>query len=458
MRRILTLSTVLVLVAGFLFGGGEQERAEAIEDYEPDLSEEELWDEDLLGPQPEFPDLAGEEVTLTLTTFAEDFVPFLQSWADRFEELFGYIDLEIEIQRSPYDEMHDSLASQLVAGTGAPDLVTVEVGETPRFFVPPYETEFRELELPGQVSDILVRQEPYRDSNGVQRGIEVADPHPGFLYYREDIFEEAGVDIDDIETWDDYIAAGEQIREETGHYLANMPIEAQVDSWAPGQLFIQNGNPIYEDGEFVLNNENTLEVLETIVEAHEKGVLTDEYVDDATVYQRYVGEIEEEQIASMISPNWYFSGRVMPEVDEPNWRIAPAPKFETTDNDSFTWGGTSIAVVESQSDYPELAEAYIMYALTTHNQLDRFTSTNYLPVTEPALQSDTFREHTEPDIYGDQPIGEIYSDAVVEDMPGFQFGETWPQVNEEFEATFYQILDDPQAWLDHMESYEADLD
>ena len=455
MRRILTLCAVFVLVAGFLFAGGQAER-ELMEEYEPDLPEEALWDEDLLGAQPEFPELAGEQVTLTLSAFSAGQIQYLNEWARNFEELFGYIDLTIDVQQVPYDEMHDSLASQLVAGTGAPDLITIEVSQTARFFVPPFEAEFRDLQLPGQVPEILARQEPYRDTTGRQLGIEVADAHPGFLYYRVDIFEEAGVDVADIETWDDYIAAGEQILEETGHLLTNYSIEAEVDYAPFTSLFVQNGNPLYADGEFVMNDSNTQEVLERILEAREAGILADEDMDDSTLHQRYLGEIEDDQVASFIMPNWYFNSRLMPDVQEPNWRIAPAPKFDHTDHDSFTWGGTSINVVESQTDYPELAEAFVMYTLTTTNQLDKFVMSGFLPVTQPALDSPEFTEFTAPEIFGDQPVGQMYADAI-DGMPGFSLGETWPEVQDEFDATFSQILDDPQAWLDHMEEFEADL-
>ncbi len=458
MRRLVSLVAVFVLLAGFAWAAGEQEELEVVEEHQPDLPEEALWDEGVLGPQPEFPELAGEEVTLTVSTFADEFAQYMGIWAENFEELFGYIDLDIEIQIVPYDELHDSLASQLVAGTGAPDMITVESGQAPRFFVPPYEDEFRELSMPGQVSEILVRQEPYRDSQGRQLGFEVADAHPGFMYYRQDIFEEAGVDVDDIETWDDYMDAGEQIVDETGYLLTNIPVEAQVDFWAIGSLLVQNGNPIYVNGEFVMNDDNSVEVLETIVEARERGILADEFVDDSTLHQRYLGEIEDDQVASMIVPNWYFNGRIKPHVEEPNWRIAPAPKFEATDNDSFTWGGTSINVVESQTDYPELAEAFILYSLTTHNQIEKFLETGYPPVTVPALETDDFREYTNPEVFGDQPVGEIYSTAIAEDMPGFSLGETWPELTEEIEASFFQVVEDgPQEWLDYLESYEADL-
>lgn len=456
MKRILTLCTVFVLVAGFLFAGGQGERAEVIEDYEPDLPEEALWDEDLIGTQPEFPELAGEEVTLTLSAFSSGQIEYLDEWANNFEELFGYIDLTIDVQQVPYDEMHNSLASQLVAGTGAPDLITIEVSQTSRFFVPPFESEFLDLELPGQASDILARQEPYRDTNGRQTGIEVADAHPGFLYYRADIFEEAGVDIEDIETWDDYIAAGEQILDETGHLLTNYAIEAEIDGAPITSLFVQNGNPLYEDGDFVMNDSNSLEVLEKILEAREAGILADEFMDDSTLHQRYLGEIEDDQIASFIMPNWYFNSRLRSDVDEPNWRIAPAPTFDATDNDTFTWGGTGISVVESQTDYPELAEAFVQYTLTTPNQLNKFEVSGFLPVTQPALDSSEFVDYTDPEIFGDQPVGQIYADAI-DGMPGFSLGETWPEVQDEFNATFSEILDDPKAWLDHMEEFEADL-
>lgn len=455
MKRILSLSMTMLFLATALFAGGAAEEVD-IEDFEPNLDAQFLWPEDELGAQPEFPELAGQSITLTLSAFSDGQIRYLQEWAANFEELYGYIDLNLEVQQVPFDELHDSLASQLVAGTGAPDMATIEVGQTSRFFIEPFASQFLDLNLPDEVQNNLARQEPYRDDSGRQTGIEVADAHPGFLYYRSDLFEEAGIEMP-LETWDDYIDAGVQLMEETGYHLTAMGIQAESETAELTSLAIQNGNPIYDgQGNFALNDSNTLEVLERIVEAYELGILDDEYSDDSTLIQRYLGDIDE-QVASFIMPNWYFNSRILPSVDEPVWRLAPAPRFEGTDNDSFTWGGTSIAVVESQTDYPELAEAFILYTLTTTNQLRKFELTNFLPVTQPALESSEFLEYTSPEIFGDQPVGQIYADAI-DGLPGFSLGRNWPEIGEEIEATFDWILDDPQAWLDHIESFAEGLD
>lgn len=456
MRVFITLVTAFIFATGLLFSSGQEEMAEMVEEYEPDLPDEDLWPEDELGPQPEFPELAGEEVELTVSVHSEGITPYLSEFAENFEELFGYIDLTVNVQQIPFDQLHDSLASQLVAGTGAPDVVGVEVGQTSRFFVPPFETEFMDLDLSGELPDTLARQELYRDTNGRQTGVEVADAHPGFLYYRQDIFDEAGVDIEDIETWDDYLDAGEQIMEETGAALTAVGFEAESSDWELLSLAVQNGNPIYDsNGDFVLNDSATLEVIERLVEGYDRGIIVDEFSDDDSLIQRYLGSIEP-QVASMIAPNWYFNGRIGTGVEESNWRMAPAPTFENTDNETFTWGGTSVAVVESQTDYPELAEAFVIYSLSTRNQIRKFEITGFLPVTQPALDSDTFLSHTEPDIFGDQPIGEMNAEAIG-NLPPLSLGETFPDVSEEIVQTFGNVLDDPQGFLDDLEEFEAEL-
>lgn len=452
MQRFLVVMTALIVSASLVFAGGAAEAEVEIDTDAIELDDQFLWPEDELGPQPLFPEYDGQTIELTLQTFSGAQAPFLEFYAENFNRLFPHFDVRIEVQQVPFSEMHDRLATSLIAGTGAPDLITPHIGiGAARFFQPPFDDQFREIQIPAPLQGRLARTSQYSDDQGRLRGIENAGAQPGFLFYRADIFEEAGVDMP-IETWDDYVAAGERIKAETGHYLTSYAFDGETEVAYLYSLAILQGNTLWDGSEFILNDDRTLEVLEAMVDLVQSGLAYDGSFNEETVINRKVGAIEDGQIASFIGPDWIFNTRVREFVTEPNWRMQSVPRFPNAVADYFTWGGTGLSVIESQTDYPELAEAYLIYTLSTGNQLYKFENHGHLPINELALADPVIANYAAPDYFGDQAVGEIYVDAV-ENMAGFEVGNGYNAVHEQILATFNEALDDPAGWLQRLEDY-----
>ncbi|TVQ26245.1 MAG: carbohydrate ABC transporter substrate-binding protein [Spirochaetaceae bacterium] len=460
MRRLLFGIATLFLCSAMLFAGGGREQAPVDVDVEIDLSsidlpEQFLWPEDELGPQPLFPEYAGQTIRMTLHSFSGTQAPFLRVFAENFNQLFPHFEVIIDVQQVPFAEMHDRLATALIAGTGAPDLFTPHIGiGAARFFQAPYADQFREIQLPEPLQGRVARTSQYTDSDGRLLGIENAGAQPGFLYYRADIFEEAGVEMP-ISTWDEYVAAGERIQAETGHYLTSFGFEGATEVAYLYSLAILQGNTLWSGDDFILNDARTLEALEAMVDLVQRGLAYDGSFAEEVVINRKVGAVQEGQIASFIGPDWIFNARVRDFVTEPNWRMQPVPRLPNAVADYFTWGGTGLSVVESQTDYPELAEAYVIYTLSSGNQIYKFEEWGHLPINELTLADPIIATHMQPAYFGDQVIGELYVDAV-QNMASFEVGNGFPAVNEQFLATFNEALRDPAGWLQRLEAYWRD--
>ena len=455
MQRFFVVMAALVLSASLVFAGGAGEPQVEIDPDEIDLEEQFLWPEDELGPQPMFEEYAGQTIELTLETFSGAQAPFLEFYAENFNELFPHFDVVIEVQQVPFFEMHDGLATALVGGTGAPDLLTPHIGlGAARFFQPPFADQFREIQLPAPLQGRIARASQYSDDQGRLLGVENAGAQPGFLYYRADIFEEAGVEMP-IETWEEYVAAGERIQAETGHYLTSFGFEGETEVSYLYSLAILQGNTLWDGNDFILNDDRTLEALEAMVDLVQRGLALDGSFNEERIINRKVGAIEEGQIASFIGADWVFDTRVREFVTEPNWRIQAVPRLPNAVADYFTWGGTGLSVVESQSDYPDLAEAFLIYTLSTGNQLYKFEEYGRIPINQLALSDPLISTHTVPDIFGDQVVGELFVDAV-ENMAGFEVGNGYNAVHEQILATFNEALYDPAGWLQNLENYWRD--
>ncbi len=149
----------------------------------------------------------GEEVTIKLGVFPSLDVAYEALLKD-FNKKFP--DIHVEIESMGFGDHHNALVTTIAAGMGAPDVATVEIGFLGQLsdgggFV-------NLLEAPYNAGPYQKNIIPYawaQASTGPEElvGIPV-DIGPGCAIYRKDRFDEAGISIDDIKTFDDLYEAG----------------------------------------------------------------------------------------------------------------------------------------------------------------------------------------------------------------------------------------------------------
>ncbi|MFW6234016.1 MAG: ABC transporter substrate-binding protein, partial [Spirochaetota bacterium] len=182
--RLLMLAVFSFLLVGMAFAGGDQEAAAPAGvdlDAEPEGTIE-VW---------------GWNVAASS----------LQVTADLFME--QYPDVEVIVSDIGRTDVYDRVTVGLTAGgEGLPDVIQLDER------LPSFSYNF-----PGGFMDLTDLMEPYMDQIDPSKVPVIShedsiiaapwDSGPVGVFYRRDLFEEAGVDPDDIETWDDYLAAGE---------------------------------------------------------------------------------------------------------------------------------------------------------------------------------------------------------------------------------------------------------
>ncbi|TDO93908.1 ABC-type glycerol-3-phosphate transport system substrate-binding protein [Halanaerobium saccharolyticum] len=424
---------------------------------EIEVIENPSWPEEQLGAKPDFSNYKGEKIELTLWHFSQGQIKYLKPFAREFEKLYPEIDLTINLQQMPSDQMWNSLATSLMAGQGAPDITAMEIGQTSRFFVEPFVDQFKEIELSNYLKTDLIKQEPYT-ANGKLLAVESAGPHPVFMFYRKDLFKEAGIEMP-IETWDEFIDAGLKMKKEIGVPITLFPLKNITwGSWMPLSLIVQNSNPIYnENNELIINNEKGQEVFKMIKDmVYKYEIAVDAEPDNPLTQQRLVGS-HQDQIASMVAPLWFPGSRLFNKIDDPIFGLAPLPKFDNSSNQTSTWGGTGLSIVESQTEYPDIAEAYIKFVLSSKNQIRKFETTNYLPVVKSALHSNAVINYTLPDVYGEQKVGELYAEYTSE-LPALNIGPGFASVDAEIRNRMNELAEmDVKEWLDKIVEFQNEL-
>ena len=131
----------------------------------------------------------------------------LQDAAEKYQA--DHPDVKFEFEEMGTDQIYKKLSTSLATGNGIADIIAIE-GDV----LPGYADKFPEGFL--DVSDVIntddflaskISEVTYKDKIHAFPW----DAGPVGLFYRTDYFEQAGVNPEDIQTWDDLIEAGKKI-------------------------------------------------------------------------------------------------------------------------------------------------------------------------------------------------------------------------------------------------------
>lgn len=302
---------------------------------------------------------AENATELTFWTFQELHLDFFRVAVERWNEEFPDRAISLKAEAYPYDNMHNNLLLALQSGTGAPDIADIELNRFPNFM----QGEPQLLPMNDYVESVLdqfieSRFDIYaKDEN--YYGIPF---HVGatVAYYNQEIMDEAGVDIDTIETWDDYMEAGQQVVENTD---AKMITFETGDIWSFWPLIRQQGSDYFdEDGNIIINNETNVNTLQLMYDMIYEQEIADITPGGEVHVEEFYGFMNDGGQASLIMPMWYM-GRFtdyMPDL-EGKMVIRPMPKWSEDGNRSAGAGGTG-TVVTNQTEHAELAQDFLAYA------------------------------------------------------------------------------------------------
>lgn len=222
------------------------------------------------------------------------------------------------------------------------------------------------------------------------------DSGPVVTFYRRDLYEEAGISADEIETWDDFIEAGQALDEATG---AKMLWFDFSDDGVWRQLANQNGCFYFDEAgsEVTVNQPGCVDAMETMK------ALYDAEVAAIVDWNGAIQEIRNGTLAGAVFGAWYV-GTIQTNApdQEGNWGVYQMPASEAGGVRAANLGGSALAIPAS-SQNPEAAMAFIEYALaTTEGQVSMLQNQGLVPSYLPALEDPYIQEPVA--YWGDQPI------------------------------------------------------
>jgi len=312
-----------------------------------------------------------------------------------------YPDVTVIVEDLGNQQVFDrTLAACAAGGQGLPDVVSIENQEAEIFWAQ-FPDCFANLRDLGYTDEVASRFPDFKRTELEVGDVAYAmpwDSGPATVFYRRDFYEQAGIDPASIETWDDFIAAGEQLQEALdGVRMTQANLNGDTEFF---RMIANEQDCFFFSGdgqEITVNQPGCVAALETVKKLNDAGVM------GAADWGEKIQSMAASTVATQIFGGWY-EGTVrtnVPEEQSGNWGVYRIP----TVNDgprAANIGGSSLAI-PAASENKEAAYAYIEYALATEDgQLTMLREYGLVPSLLSALEADYVAQPLE--FWGGEPI------------------------------------------------------
>lgn len=333
-----------------------------------------------------------------------------------FQEQFPNI--TIEFQTSDFGGHHSRLTTVIAAGEATNDIEALEVGYIAKFVEGGGLTNlanepFNANTAGSDVVDFAMSNATTEDGRLVAMPVDIA---PAVLFYRESLVNEAGVSLENLASWDEFIEVGKEL-------VADRDGDGEIDQFAipnanevamtplnggKGGWFDDEGNPLEPKAKFT----EALRVVQQIREAGIDGDLgawegpwTQSFADGtvvATVNGAWFGGALKTWIASDLAGDW---------------RVTKLPG-----NTMAALGGTYLSIPQNVSnDKKAVAWEIIKYLSTSANaQLTTFETIDAYPALTTVYDDPIMNEPVE--YFGGQKVRQIYAE-IAEEIPNAAVSE-----------------------------------
>ncbi len=317
--------------------------------------------------------------------------PDLDSHLDTVIPLFEAknADVKINYQMNDHGDHHKKLTTNMATGTGAGDVVAIDVGFVGSFingggFENLSGEKYGANDLKTEFVDYAWTQGKGLDGN--QYGIPY-DIGPGVMYYRTDVLGGVDGDIDQVITdWDSYIEYGKKLKEKGIFLIADAGDVAKTIVFTT----VEPGNGTYfdKDGNSLVTSERFVTAFETAKRIRDAGL--DGQIGSWT-NEWYAG-FKEGTVATQLSGAWllgHLQNWMAPDTSG-KWAVSNLP-----DGIFGSWGGGFLAI-PTQAENKAEAWEFIKYLTASEEaQISALKTIGAFPVLKSTYADAAFDEPIE---------------------------------------------------------------
>ena len=341
----------------------------------------------------------GEKV---LTVWAWDVALMqLQEAAEVYQK--DHPDVKFEFEEMGTDQIYKKLSTSLATGNGIADIIAIE-GDVLVGYADKFPEGFLDVSDAVNIDEFLaskLAEVTYKDKVHAFPW----DAGPVGMFYRTDYFEQAGVNPEDIQTWDDLIEAGKKIeaacKTPSGDPVKMIPVDpkkSSLYSLIRGEfgigVFDEDGNPIVDD-------ERSISAMKMADKIYDSGVAL-----NYNGWDEYEQTVVNESVACIPEAVWMI-GTIKDKgpQTEGKWSVMDIPKIEGGEY-SCSNGGSDLAI-NAKTDYPEEAKDFVKFAMTdTTLQASGFEKYGLYPSYIPSYEEEVFQKGDA--FFGEGNVYEIF--------------------------------------------------
>ncbi|WP_125705633.1 ABC transporter substrate-binding protein [Lacticaseibacillus daqingensis] len=234
------------------------------------------------------------------------------------------------------------------------------------------------------------------------------------MFYNATLFKQAGVDMSQVKTWDDLIAAGKTLKAQTGKNLLYMRDTGELDTVK--NIAMELGATLIDkDGNVDITNAKVLEAYAILKKIQDADIVSYGNTADYLKIGQESGMIQAGGWFAAMQQTTYTSGKG-------DWRIAPLPLVNASDKPVSPMSGGSSWYVAKKAKNPVAAMQFISFVLTNKDSLDEYLKLTGLPANTTAYTS-TLANQTF-DYYGGQKILQEMNTITKASITGYAFPYT----------------------------------
>lgn len=285
--------------------------------------------------------------------------------AENFKKKYPQVNIQI-VEKT--DEDVNSFVINQWTGENVPDVIQVR-DENVKFYLSNFKNKFASVqETSGYDSNYYSK---YRVKNLTNGGDEYGFPfdnNPYVLFYRKDIFEKQGIDVEDIKTWQDYIDVCRKLILTPKSYA--LPLYPDNYNQMLKVLLSQIGGSFFnKDGDFALDTDKTYDTLLLLRNFKSNGILY-----EVKSKEDLISNIKNGTICAIPAPaNFIYELKQgAPELSG-KWGVTKLPAYENGGNRD-TFSNSSSFMVTANSKNAKLVSEFMKYIATNKDNSSNLVS------------------------------------------------------------------------------------
>jgi arabinosaccharide transport system substrate-binding protein len=369
---------------------------------------------------------AAAPIDLSFWTFINDHADFHKARVEAWNGKNPERQITLNASTLPYEDMHNKLLLSLQSGTGAPDLVDIEIS---RFgnYLKGDDSAIGLVDLVDIINKDKDQLMPQRVNVYSKAGHYYGAPtHLGasLMYYNGGVLKNAGVDIDKIKTWDDFIQAGKEVTK--GDVFMTV-----IDNYFQFCLLagMNGGGLMDKDGNLVLYRPENVEALRFIQDLIFKHKIAKINPGPGLDSPESYAIMNKGDVAAVWAPEW-FVGRYatqMPDL-KGKMRVRPVPPMKPGGYTAAMGGGTGTAITKQiAAEKRQTALDYLEFAkLSLEGNLAIWKTLHFDPFRFDAYDDPSMND-PDPVFSGEKIMQVIKAEA--KNLAPHYVGPKYPQVS-----------------------------